>query len=200
MGKMDEAIIVVPRQQLFKDTIFHGLCQEKQQIENVMQQMEAHYTTMRRGDAEENEAYKQPIPYVVVRRGQAYFVYERLSAGGEERLHNKLSLGVGGHQNPCDQEDFTAILQENLLRELEEELTFDRSQPFTLTPVGLINDDNDAVGRVHVGILLILDVEPETNIQVRETDVLKGSWQKADELNQQYDRFESWSQFVIDTL
>lgn len=51
---------------------------------------------MRRGDAEENPDFKQPIPYVVIKREDEVYVYERLQ-GGERRAYiisYLLALGV----------------------------------------------------------------------------------------------------------
>ncbi|NGP44895.1 hypothetical protein G4V62_07955 [Bacillaceae bacterium SIJ1] len=203
MGKMDETIIVVPTDELFSEEhlYFNGVQLQKENTDALLYQMGEHYTTMRRGDAEENEAFKQPIPYVVVKHEDEVFVYERLAAGGEARLHHKWSIGVGGHQNPSSTEDsFLNLLEHNMLRELEEELTFDRNMPYTLTPIGLINDDEDEVGRVHIGILFVLEMTMQDTIEVREKEVLRGSWLKISEAEKQLDRFESWSQFAIQAL
>ena len=42
---------------------------------------------------------RQIIPYVILRRGRHYFLLRRLKKQTETRLHEKLSLGVGGHIN-----------------------------------------------------------------------------------------------------
>src|SRR5437763_6658516 len=98
MGKMDEIIIVAPRSYVFEDEelSFQGTLLSKVKIDAIVKNLSESWELMRRGDAEENECFKQPIPYAVIQRGDKIFVYERLKGAGETRLHNKLSLGVGG--------------------------------------------------------------------------------------------------------
>ena len=55
-----------------------------------------------RAQAEYDATVKQIIPYVLLRRGDAYFLLRRLKKQTETRLHDKLSLGVGGHINPTE--------------------------------------------------------------------------------------------------
>ena len=57
---------------------------------------------LRRGDAEEDPTHKQVIPYLVLRDGERWFLMRRTQAGGDARLHDLWSIGVGGHLNPGD--------------------------------------------------------------------------------------------------
>lgn len=68
-----------------------------------MAQIEAAYREMRRGDAEEDPRFKQPIPYVVIKREDEVFLYERLAGGGESRLHNKLAFQIDGSNHGFEQ-------------------------------------------------------------------------------------------------
>lgn len=204
MGKMDEIILVVPREKLFaSETLhFHGVEQEKQKVEVLAANIAAHYSTMRRGDAEENAAYKQPIPYCVIRRGSDIYMYRRLGGGGEARLFDKLSIGAGGHMNDNPAlPTFEAVLQDNLSRELEEELEI-KSSSRTFTTVGFINDDENEVGKVHIGLLVILDIAADGEVNVRETDQLEGQWVTLEQLREEtiYSKLESWSQIVTNVL
>jgi predicted NUDIX family phosphoesterase len=203
MGKMDEMIIVAPRNEVFEseNLTFQGVNSNKLLLKEVVSNIANSYSVMRRGDAEENPTYKQPIPYCVLKRGNEVFVYERLQGGGETRLHNKLSMGVGGHMNKFEVDDFYEQLSVNLERELEEELHIDGDR-LSLETVGLINDDENEVGHVHIGLLVIAELKEDTQVTVREVDQLKGSWFDAKELKEPhvYERLESWSQFVADIL
>ena len=160
---------------------------------------------MRRGDAEENPDYKQPIPYAVIKRSNQYYGYTRLQGGGETRLHGLISLGIGGHMNDIpNTKGFGEVLLENLKRELEEEVNItstngqDVSQ--TLDIIGLINDDENEVGKVHIGILAFIELSENAEVTVRETEQLKGKWFTVEELKENYERLESWSKFVVDAL
>lgn len=204
MGKMDEIIIVAPRKYIFNNEslTFQGTLQDKKIVNKIVKNISSTYEVMRRGDAEENEEFKQPIPYAVIKRGDEVFVYERLKGAGEVRLHNKLSIGVGGHMNEVPGEkDFNKVLDENLLREIEEELIIDNKK-FKVTPIGLINDDEDEVGRVHIGILVAIEVPEGTDVQVRETKELQGQFLQIEKLKlrQFYERLENWSKIAIDIL
>ena len=95
-----------------------------------------------RPEAEEDPSLKQLIPYVVV------------TCGGEKRLARKASVGIGGHINDGDGlgADFDAAAYNRaLVRELQEEIAFDG--PFVERPLALLNDDSNAVGSVHLGIV-----------------------------------------------
>ena len=66
----------------------------------------------KRNELEEDLSFKQIIPYAIisykepersgVRRSQSFYLFNRTSKQKEKRLHNKFSLGVGGHMNPDD--------------------------------------------------------------------------------------------------
>ncbi|RYM04597.1 hypothetical protein EWH99_09810 [Sporolactobacillus sp. THM7-7] len=208
MGKMDEPIIVVERAALFgieteKDLTFQGTERRRDHVAELEWRMAENYQIMRRGDAEEDPAYKQPIPYAVLKQGDRYFTYKRLGGGGESRLHGKLSLGVGGHMNQVkDAADFRHILSENLSRELNEELIIENTEALDIRTIGLINDDGTEVGRVHIGVLIAIDLPHKAQISVREKDKLEGRWMSLDELTEKqvYERMESWSGFAVDAL
>jgi predicted NUDIX family phosphoesterase len=205
-NKMDEIILVVPRLELFnyEKHTFQGAESRKPQVHHLNTVLNQHYTSMRRGDAEEDFNFKQPIPYALIRRGDSIFVYERLSGGGETRLHGKLSLGVGGHMNPLSEEmddAFEDVLEENLKRELEEEIEI-VADSSTTKIVGFINDETNAVGRVHIGVLAVIDLPDLSEVTVRETEQLRGRWMTLEELKQEdvYSRLENWSKIAVDSL
>lgn len=205
MNKMDEIIIVAPHTKVFAEGLlsFQGAVPSSMWVTTeIMENINDTYTEMRRGDAEENTDFKQPIPYAVIKRGNEVFIYERLKGAGESRLHNKLSLGIGGHMNAVEGfNNFEELLTENLWRELEEELEISDTI-FEVDIIGLINDDSDEVGRVHLGILAVIEVHEDVTVQVRETEELDGKFITIDELRKQeiYDRLENWSQIVVTLL
>ncbi|MDN0190566.1 hypothetical protein QI003_09390 [Bacillus stercoris] len=205
MGKMDEMILVAPRDDVFKkeSLTFQGVYSEDSRVAEIMAQIEAAYREMRRGDAEEDPRFKQPIPYVVIKREDEVFLYERLAGGGESRLHNKLSLGFGGHMNAIEgAASFAEVLKLNTDRELEEELQINEEDKQAIVTLGLINDDENSVGKVHIGILSALQLKPGAQVEVKEKDQIAGKWMKVSELKQDdiYNRLETWSQFVVDIL
>lgn len=64
-------------------------------------------TFLQRTAAENDPNYRQIIPYALLRHGAFVFRYRRTVAGQDPRLHNKYSLGVGGHINRRDDLPFT---------------------------------------------------------------------------------------------
>ncbi|AME05165.1 hypothetical protein NNG64_08565 [Bacillus siamensis] len=205
MDKMDEIILAAPRSDVFQNETltFQGVNSEDERIVKIMAQIEEHFSEIRRGDAEEDPRFKQPIPYVVIRRDDEVFVYERLAGGGESRLHNKLSLGFGGHMNPMEgAASFAEVLKQNTDRELAEELHILEEDKQNIVTLGLINDDENSVGKVHIGILSALQLASGAQVEVKEKEQIAGRWMKVNELKEEdvYQRLETWSQFVADIL
>ncbi|MFJ8247239.1 hypothetical protein [Peribacillus asahii] len=215
MKKEDEIIIVVSRKNLFEDEAltFQGSTSDKELVDKIMYNMDKYYKSMRRGgtkeldvpktkNAELNFAFKQPIPYIIIKRGDQFFVTERLEGGGESRLHGKLSMGAGGHMNPLEKDYYSIdkIIAINTERELEEEL--DIQGEYNLNIIGLINDDSEDVSRVHIGILGFLELEEGGEVAVRETDQLAGKWYTIDELREPstYNRLENWGKIVVNMM
>jgi predicted NUDIX family phosphoesterase len=147
--------------------------------------------------AEQDPTLKQVIPYcVVVCRGEVLSL-RRHKTQGEARLHDKLSIGIGGHLEPVDAEPRCGVLAAGAARELEEEL---HGADARLAAVGVLNDDSNAVGAVHFGIVLVADCA--TRPVVRETDRMTGSWSPWADLREsasQGANFESWSALVLRT-
>ena len=77
-------------------------------------------------------------------------------ARARARLHAKRSIGIGGHISADDAAQASAY-DEGMRRELEEEVVIDT--PYRGRMVGLINDDETEVGRVHLGVVHLFDVE-----------------------------------------
>ena len=108
-------------------------------------------------------------------------------------------MGVGGHMNNVVGADsINEVLRVNAQRELNEEvgLSEDRSQ--NMEYIGFINDDTNAVGKVHIGVVFKIKVK-SSDVEVRETDTLKINWVSQDEIND-LNHFESWSALILKDL
>jgi len=160
-----------------------------------------------RAEAEENPAWKQAIPYCVIRQTGQVFCVQRKTAQSESRLHGRLSIGIGGHINPVagESKDGAEFFRRALAIELSEELHGTTQPDFAPQFLGLLNDDGDAVGKVHTGLVFAIDcaarnpaAEP---VRVREVSKMAGGFRGLAELQplwQDSDRFESWSRLLID--
>jgi predicted NUDIX family phosphoesterase len=148
-----------------------------------------------RESAEQDYGRKQVIPYVIITHGDDFLLLKRTSRQAEKRLHNKYSLGVGGHINPAETASEENIILGGLYRELSEEISItDADSPRF---IGVINDDSNSVSRVHLGLLYEIETR-SPGFKVLESDKMTAQWTAADDLAEYYDRFESWSQIVYD--
>jgi len=150
---------------------------------------------MDRGRAEADPTHKQLIPYVVVRDGNRAFLMERSDAGADARLHRRATIGVGGHVNPED--EGVDPVAAGVAREWAEEIEADWTPTFV--PIGVLNDDRNAVGSVHLGIVFEVQTAGRP-LAVRERAKLSGHMADQDEIRGAWDRLESWSQLVAVAL
>ena len=120
---------------------------------------------------------------------------------GEQRLSGRLSLGVGGHINDLDSTDGKHLslpdFQKALARERHEELICPEEMSTLFK--GWINDDSDAVGRVHLGAVHLCKVKNETDVIIRPDgeDLREVGWLSVDEIRERRDEFEKWSRLAL---
>lgn len=138
----------------------------------------------------------------------------RLGKQGESRLHDKLSIGIGGHLNPVDltitnpkpPRDITdpsrmKIIPNGVIREICEELRLDSGELPEPRPVGVLNDDSTPVGSVHFGI--VYAIAAPTDLRIREDEHMTGEWREWRALARDERggaNFETWSAFLLKTL
>lgn len=147
-----------------------------------------------RSEVETDESVKQIIPYVCIRCDDSYLLLQRTNKQSEARLHNKFSLGIGGHIN--DQEQSAAdLVDAGLQRELTEEISL--SSGYKLTPLGIIYDSTTPVGRVHLGVVYELEA-CDSAFTLNEPDLMSARWVSAEGLREYRDRMETWSQILFD--
>lgn len=149
--------------------------------------------------AEQDSSFKQIIPYCVVVQREKVLLLRRLNNQGEQRLHQKLSIGVGGHINPIDHGG-NDVLTAGTRRELEEEIEIE-TEP-RIEALGIINDDASPVGSVHFGIVHRV-FAPQGRVEIREKNMMEGSFATVESLHKQAKEgatFESWSQFLLSSL
>lgn len=202
--KAKEVILLAPTKLIFNNT-FCGQFQGSIGSDNVdsiqiLNNLFDNMVMCRRGIAEENVNFKQPIPYVLIKRGDELYVYERLTGGGEQRLHSKLSLGLGGHMNEVlGATSMKEIIMENLKRELTEEVKITHEKPYTLTNIGIVNDDVNDVGKHHICLLYMIELEETDDVEVLEVDQLRGYWAKIEDLKNE-ERLEEWSKISVSLM
>lgn len=186
----EEQVLVVPRSSLPELEGWHGIRSDG--LERIVAIVSAEVRPHPRSRAEADPSLKQIIPYLVLRDGARYFLMERTKAGGDPRLHDRWSIGIGGHLEAGDGD-----IDGGLRREWGEELEADVIPPWRA--IGVLNDDTTAVGAVHLGIVFLADIGAGT-VRVRETDKLIGRFADATTVRAGYDRLETWSALVFDHL
>ena len=190
MGDPDEQVLVVPRTALVPGEGWLGV--RRGDLADALAVVAREGAFVRRGDAEEDPSRKQVIPYLVLRDGERWFLMRRTRGGGDARLHDLWSIGVGGHLNPGDGD-----VAGGLRREWAEELVADFEPDYA--PVGLLNDDTTPVGAVHVGFVYLADAGGRP-VAIRETDKLTGAFATTDEVRAVRDAMETWSRLAFDAL
>jgi len=196
----EEMILVVRRETIEKLGMWHGLNFEVERYLPVLLAKENNFF-MPRSAAETDPTHKQIIPYVLLVCGGKVLHYVRGKKSGEQRLVSKGSIGIGGHMNDEDNHLFAfdgeAAYLEGVQREISEELKI--STPYRNRVVALLNDDSNEVGRVHMGVVHIFELE-EPNVEKNEAMITNLAFLSAEELHERRDLLETWSQICLDGL
>ncbi|HET9347020.1 MAG TPA: hypothetical protein VFO05_15110 [Candidatus Limnocylindrales bacterium] len=186
-GPPNELVLVVPRPSVIDGAGWTGV--RTAGVDAFLATVRAEGRFEPRPAMEVDPSFKQVIPYLVLRDGDRYFLMRRTRAGGDARLHDRWSIGVGGHLNPGDGD-----LLGGLQREWAEELVADFVPDFGL--VGLLNDDTTDVGSVHLGAVFVADALGRP-VAIRETDKLSGAFADPSEVAAVADDLETWSRLVF---
>ncbi len=192
VSHQDELILVVKRTDLFPVVAWQGLQEADQSYFSTIIQEKKQF--LPRSLMETDPTYKQIIPYLIFNYEDKYFLMQRQAKASEQRLKSKFSLGIGGHINEVDinGNDIAAWAR----REFEEEV--DYKGTYTVEPLGMLNDDSNPVGEVHVGFVYLLRGDsPDIKIK---SEHKSGQLLTLDECDALYDSMETWSQIVLDYL
>ena len=200
---LTERVLVVPTEFFHELGYFQGFCSDVDRyLDGLLSSMNTVYRA--RSEVEEDPSFKQLIPYVIFRHTaedgtESVFQYTRGTGQGEGRLHRKRSVGIGGHISTVDADvDATGNpYAEGMRRELEEEVIIETH--YSDVCVGLINDDESAVGRVHLGVVHLFDVE-EPAVRPRETEIIDAGFRPVKEILADVSEFETWSSICLKAL
>lgn len=196
MNKMEEKVLVVPTKLLESAGVFQGF---SPRVDHYLPRLldPQHMLYLPRSSAEQDPAFKQIIPYVVLRHGNNMFHYLRGKQASEKRLQALRSVGIGGHINLDDENLFASSYEQGMRREVAEEVVIESD--YRERCIGLINDDSTPVGQVHVGIVHVFDLA-EPKVRRREQGLVRIGFSSVDDLWHERAAFETWSQFVLEVL
>lgn len=197
----EEQVLVIERKVLEQVGMFQGLTFD---VDNYLRKffVQGVPRFMPRSQVEENPAYKQLIPYVLMSYQDKYLSYIRGRRAGEARLVGHRSIGIGGHINPADDmplfdTDFYETYLTAVKREVAEEVSVETSHTDSI--VALLNDESNEVGSVHLGIVhhWILNAP---NVSKREQMITQMAFMTPAELQEVRDTLETWSGLCLTRL
>jgi predicted NUDIX family phosphoesterase len=198
-----ERVLVVPTELFHRLGYFQGFTGDVDRyLGELLSGRHASYCP--RSEAEQDPGFKQLIPYMIFRHRDAsgcesVFQYTRGKGMGEGRLHSKRSVGIGGHISTVDAGNGSGVnpYEEGMRRELDEEVAIDT--PYTSRCVGLINDDQTEVGRVHLGVVHLFDAERPA-VHPREPEIIESGFRPVAEILADLSGFETWSEICLRAL
>jgi len=195
----DENVLVISRSLFDELGAFEGMNLDPgKYLPAIMDPANNHF--LGRDEAEHDPSFKQIIPYAIFRYGDRFLHYVRGGGSGEKRLAAKGSIGIGGHIN--DQDMAASSLDKDTYtigveREIGEELNIegDHSQRI----LGLINDDSNEVGQVHLGIVHLFTLSSD-RVTSGEEHICDPQFLTLDELKDRWEHLETWSRICLDGL
>lgn len=188
-----QQVLVVPRTHLESIERFQGFLPAGHDLLDRLLVPE-NMRFMDRPAAEEDPMHKQLIPYLVVRHAGRFLAYTRGKKGSEKRLHALRSIGVGGHVEPCDGPAHESLAR-GLERELREELHLEGMPSMRF--LGLINDDSNAVGAVHLGLAYLVEAIAEP--AVADLALVDPRMETLEDLRAGAAHYETWSRLVLES-
>ena len=204
-----EFVFAVPRERLFPEFYPQGLLAfgAGEASHGLLAAIAEHGFFVERAHAERDPSLKQIIPYALVCANGEVLLTRRSKRGGESRLFGKHSIGIGGHVEPQDLERAgngslargRALIDAAMQRELAEEL--DIEGRIRIEPVGIVNDDSNPVGAVHLG--WVQRVEVDGQVHIRERELLAGGLVSPVELRRllaEGEDFETWSALIVSRI
>lgn len=192
----EEHILVIKRALFDQLGAFEGFQPEAQRYLDAILAPGANFF-LPRGPAETDPTHKQIIPYSIFHHQGRYLVYTRGGKSGEKRLHAKQSVGIGGHINPHDErEDSLASTTyfNSIDREIDEELRITGAHSQRV--IGLINDESNAVGQVHLGVVHLFELETD-DVSSNEDAIQDLRFASLEELSANHANLETWSQICV---
>lgn len=190
-----ENILVVPTKDMFFEGAWQGLCgTDKIDLQKYMDVIQEKCEFLPRPEMEYDESYKQIIPYLIFKWEDKYFLMQRADKASETRLRSKYSFGIGGHIREDDMQG--ASIFDWARREFAEEV--DYAGNLNVEMLGILNDDSNDVGKVHLGLVLL--VTGDTNEIKVKSELKGGDLLTLEECTSFEGQMESWSKLVFNYL
>lgn len=197
MGDKNERVAVFPAANIDHFEGLPGFTDSETSFKQFELMLEPCVAFRSRSEVEEDEKWKQLIPYAYIYHPDHNLVlgYQRAKVGGDPRLAGKWSIGFGGHINPSDDRHGRGRLLETATqRELCEELNMygDYDVPET---VGFLYLDDTPVDRVHFGVVQEYVYTDELGNISPRSEIAEIRWISLSNLSEY--KFEGWSEAIV---
>ncbi|MCX8008564.1 MAG: NUDIX domain-containing protein [Patescibacteria group bacterium] len=167
---------------------------------------------------EEDETFRQIIPYIVIQNESGKYALFQRHKGNEKRLSGKKTIGIGGHIDVGDMffipqirekffnSDYSSeafveeMLFQAIYREVKEEIGFHSLFESDLTFLGNIEINDTSVDKVHKGYVYSFFINSDLFLSifkgVKEKELIFLDFKTKQELEKE-ENLENWSEFVI---
>lgn len=186
-----------------------------------LEEAQPHLVIKQRNTLETDPTYRQLLPYVIVTQKDSegatkFLAYRRTSQVGESRLAGNVSIGYGGHVDLDDvavEKSVIALdwtLRLSAYRELKEELELvdlssgclvdTNAVQITEIAQQFILDDTNEVGKVHVGIIVLVELPSHWSAKSGEDELEAMEPMSAAALLASGLPLENWTRIYLESL
>lgn len=159
----------------------------------------------RRALLEKDEDFRQILAVSIYLHDGKVWAYHRAPSGGEDRLHGKVAVAVGGHWDLADLVskdsiiDIEKSMELALARELEEEVVLSSNITKLYDLPKVICASDTPVDRVHAAFVSVREVDGE-DLLPNEKDLEAIGFRTPEELlSGDYD-IETWTRVICEIL
>jgi predicted NUDIX family phosphoesterase len=188
MPEKIETLLTIPRKLLDEVGAFQGIVPFAPEHLPLLDRR--NFIPIPRPKAENDPSFKQLVVYFTVHDRLQFLSYWRSPKGGDPRLHRQFSFGFGGHVNTGDPTFLNAVV-----REILEEVGPSLIRGIEL--IGLINDDSNPLGRVHLGLYYEVRLMRWNGEETGDLNISRASLTSWEVLAENYEAMESWSKLVF---
>lgn len=160
---------------------------------------------------EQNERWQQVICYFLVRQDQSFYAYIRSEKSQDyldSRMGQKVSVGLGGHiykEYGKLNKAIISCLKNEVVFKIKDNNVDIKNNLIDL--VGVVKDNRDEVGRMHFGLIYIVDVDKSIDIELITKENFQGWFVTYSKFMHEivYNKeckykIEGWSQLILDRI
>jgi predicted NUDIX family phosphoesterase/dephospho-CoA kinase len=204
-----EDVLVIETERLKKIGLFNGIKSNgiNKYLKVILDKNSTRFVP--RLKAEIDFSHKQILSYVIVEKNNFVLRFVRgVYTNAHSMLRGSLCIGFGGHVQSTDLDLFEQLDNDNgflnsVKRELHEELKIPENciTSNTLKILGILNDDSSDVGKVHIAIILRLNLDKIKLVDVKklkgEKSINQLTFIPIEKLVDDFEKYEYWSKLCV---